>query len=348
MATQLDAPRTRRRLLLGGLSGVAALVAHGLGRPDQANAGVDGDVVLGAVNTAATTTKVRNPTTGLPALWGAGASADGVLGTSTSRIGVEGISTSLIGVSGHCDSGVGVRASSINGNGVEALSSSGTGLFASSFDGLPIRASTPEGEAAIYALNENREVNYPAILGVTNHGGPGVMGVGGNDEDATRVGATGPAQTGVYGVFTSGFVGSPAPASTGVHGRSDAGRGVYGQSVTGTGVLGSAATGTAIRGSTGSGTAGAFYARSGFALGTSGRLRFAKASGVAAIGPGKSSVTLTPGFDVTPSSFVLLTPKADLGTRRLWYTTNTTSNTFTIKLSSAASATVQIGWLLLG
>ena len=55
-----------------------------------------------------------------------------------------------------------------------------------------------------------------------------------------------------------------------------------------------------------------------------------------------------PGPDVTTTSFVLLTPEADIGTRRLWYTTDATANTITIRVSSAVSASLAVGWLLLG
>ena len=51
---------------------------------------------------------------------------------------------------------------------------------------------------------------------------------------------------------------------------------------------------------------------------------------------------------MTSSSFVLLTPKADIGSRRLWYVTNTAANTFTIRVSSVVTASVYVGWLLLG
>ena len=55
-----------------------------------------------------------------------------------------------------------------------------------------------------------------------------------------------------------------------------------------------------------------------------------------------------PGPGRDDASFVLLTPKADIGTRRLWYTTDATANTITIRVSSAVSASLAVGWLLLG
>jgi hypothetical protein len=118
------------------------------------------------------------------------------------------------------------------------------------------------------------------------------------------------------------------------------GTALHGQATTGYGVVGRVSSGVALNGSATN--------AAGFALKTSGRLSLAKASGVATILATKDSVLVTPGLDVTASSFVLLTPKADLGTRRLWYTTDPTNNRFTIKLSSAVTTDTRIGWLLLG
>lgn len=57
---------------------------------------------------------------------------------------------------------------------------------------------------------------------------------------------------------------------------------------------------------------------------------------------------MTPALDVTTTSFVLLTPKGNLGGRSLWYTTDATANTITIRVSSAVTANLAVGWLLLG
>jgi hypothetical protein len=73
-----------------------------------------------------------------------------------------------------------------------------------------------------------------------------------------------------------------------------------------------------------------------------------KASGVAVINAGERSVTATPGLDVTADPLVLLTPRTDLGSRRLRCTTDGTAGTFTIRVSSALAARVAMGWLLLG
>lgn len=69
---------------------------------------------------------------------------------------------------------------------------------------------------------------------------------------------------------------------------------------------------------------------------------------MATIGAGKKGVTVSPGVNVTPSSFVLLTPKTNLGGRNLWFTTNATANIITIRMSSARSSGTKVAWLLLG
>jgi hypothetical protein len=113
---------------------------------------------------------------------------------------------------------------------------------------------------------------------------------------------------------------------------------VYGQATTGVGAYGYSAGGTGVVAAT----------TTGYALRTTGRLKVDKASGVATILAGKAAVVVRPGLDVTSGSFVLLTPRVDLGTRRLWYTTNSTTNEFTIRVSSAVTTTFKVGWLLLG
>ena len=63
---------------------------------------------------------------------------------------------------------------------------------------------------------------------------------------------------------------------------------------------------------------------------------------------GATSVTVTPDVDVTSSSFVLLTAKANIGKRSVWFTTDTTNDRFTIRISSARAKPTLVAWLLLG
>jgi hypothetical protein len=113
----------------------------------------------------------------------------------------------------------------------------------------------------------------------------------------------------------------------GVEGRSGSGHGVNGASSSGVGLYGTATTGLALQ--------------------TAGRAKFST-SGVATINAGNISVTITPGVNVTSRSFVLLTPKANIGTRALWFTTDATHNRATIHMSSSRSSATKVAWLLLG
>ena len=86
---------------------------------------------------------------------------------------------------------------------------------------------------------------------------------------------------------------------------------------------------------------------SGWALSTLGRLDISTA-GVAAITAGATTKKVYGGTDVTSASFVLLTPALDIGSRRLWWTTDTVDNSFTIHMSSSRSTLTKVSWLLLG
>jgi len=87
---------------------------------------------------------------------------------------------------------------------------------------------------------------------------------------------------------------------------------------------------------------------SGHALRTNGRIKAEQISGVATIPAGSTGVTISPGVNLNAGSFVLLTPKANIGSRGLWFTTNASANTFRIRMSAARSANTKVAWLLLG
>jgi hypothetical protein len=165
-------------------------------------------------------------------------------------------------------------------------------------------------------IGTNFATDQPAIAGEALTNSTGVLGYSG---EATRPAAR--AKTGVYGHATQDS------GSRGVWGRSNAGEGVRGQATSGIG--------------------GFFTATTGVALQTTGRTKFST-SGVAAIPAGSTSLVLEAIVNVTSGTFVLLTPKVDIGARRLWFTTNTADNTFTIRMSSARSSVTRVAWLLLG
>ena len=105
--------------------------------------------------------------------------------------------------------------------------------------------------------------------------------------------------------------------------------------------------GTAIDASSSDGTAVNANGGIGFALQTLGRLDLST-SGVATILAGATSQVVFGGVDISAGSFVLLTPALDIGSRRLWWTTDTVNNRFTIHLSSSRSTKTKVSWLLLG
>jgi hypothetical protein len=105
--------------------------------------------------------------------------------------------------------------------------------------------------------------------------------------------------------------------------------------------------GTAVRANGGNGFAVYAYAPAGWALSTHGRLDLSTA-GLTTIPAGATSKRVYGGVDISASSFVLLTPASDIGSRRLWWTKDTAGNSFTIRLSSSRSSSTKVSWLLLG
>jgi len=106
--------------------------------------------------------------------------------------------------------------------------------------------------------------------------------------------------------------------------------------------------GTGVTGLTNSGTALKAGATTGHAIHTTGgRIRIAEVSGVATIPKGRKSVVVTPGVDVNSDTFVLLTPRANIGSRALWFTTNPIPNKFMIRMSATRNAPTKVAWLAL-
>lgn len=159
---------------------------------------------------------------------------------------------------------------------------------------------------------------------IVGHGttGQGVIG-----RSVNSAGVQGYSQTdagvngfGVFGVWATG-------EAHGVFGTSAAGRGVHGESDTGPG--------------------GEFSSNSGPALSTSGKLHFGKVSGIATIAAGTTSKVVAPGVDLVNATFVLLTPRGNLGGRDLWYVVDTAANTFRIRISQPMAAALRVGWLVI-
>lgn len=247
------------------------------------------------------------------ALGGLGAWAAGAVGR-TSPVRAEGENIVVGGEYTTAQTVTRIR-NQANGNGVFAAESASSGIAVLGMS---------ESGAAVYGDSGS---NY-GVVGVSDSQSA-VVGVSSAAGQPSLIGRSVGHSTGVLG-FSGNFDPPPAPAKTGVFGyanQDNGSRGVWGRSGSGVGLYG--------------------QANSGLALQTSGRAKFST-SGVATIGAGNNRVTVTPGVNVTAGSFVLLTPKANLGGRDLWFTTNATQNKFTIRMSSPRSSGTKVAWLLLG
>jgi hypothetical protein len=189
---------------------------------------------------------------------------------------------------------------------------------AESLTGLHRDGITTPNQATFYATT----TISAAIVGVASETGQGVIG-----RSVNSAGVQGYSETdagvngfGVYGVWASG--------------------GAYG-------LFGTTVEGDGVHGESDSGVGGSFVSNGGEALFTSGRLHFEKVSGVATIAAGNTSKVVTPGTDLSSASFVLLTPRSNLGGRDLWYTVDAGADTFRIRISKAMGGPLKVGWLLI-
>ena len=157
-----DAPRSRRVFLAAAAGAAAATAATALDPRSAVRAGVDGDVVLGALNTATATTSLRITANNLDVFRVRGISENaaivganddvgaGVRGEATTGAGVLGVAPNGTGVEG--SGGVGVGGHSEEGAGVfGTITLSGDGVHGHSFasDGVGVRASAEAGLALV-------------------------------------------------------------------------------------------------------------------------------------------------------------------------------------------------------
>lgn len=315
---------SRRALLAGALGGLGVWAASAVGRAKPVRAESEPMVVGGDYDTATTATTLTNQANNATVflsqslasgvgLWGYSASGIAIRATTPSGTGVDSSSTSGVGVRGISGSNIAVQGQSTSQMGVSGTSSSHIGVGGQSVDGHGLNGFSSN---SIGLVAQSNSADQPAAFCRSIAGGTGLFGESGGSGILSA-----PLKTGVYGV-----VGSAAD-SQGVWGVAPEGRGVRGETTSGVGLLGIAA--------------------SGFALQTAGRTKLST-SGVATIPAGSTGVTISPGVNVTGGSFVLLTPKANIGSRALWFTTNATADSFTIRMSSQRSSNTRVAWLLLG
>jgi hypothetical protein len=253
---------SRRALLAGALGGIGALAASAIGRPAVVRAGVDGDVVLGAINSATGTTEIQNLTNTNTVLFANSSAGTAVYGASSSGIGVDGASDSYIAVSGFT-----------NATGQPAIigrsGGSRTGVQGYSGSSGPPAAKAKTGVYGYAAQDSSAKgvwgetVSGIGVLGqatATSGGTPTGVSGSSNSTDGQGVFGSANALTGeCYGVWGV----SASSAGHGVHGHATAASGatfgVYGaaSSPNGIGVLGTTfGGGTASRGVSGQTAAG--------------------------------------------------------------------------------------------
>jgi hypothetical protein len=298
MALETTPARSRRALLAAALGGAGATLVQAIARPLRVKAaGDDGTniAIAGLYADAQGQTTLGNRANNNRVLWvasnpddgngegvaitGYSAKSKGVEGFSNSGIGVYGHSTSSTGVFGDSSSSRGVEGHSVSDFGVYGLGDSKPGVYGTSASGAGVEGHSTSGMGV---FGESDSATKPATVGQSSGSSTGLLGHSGPGDLPAA-----PAKTAVYGHAVQDA------SSRGVWGRSNSGRGVYGQATTGSGLYGTATTG--------------------FALRTSGRVRAEKVSGVASIPAGATSVTVSPGVDITSGSFVLLSPKPTWG-----------------------------------
>ncbi len=209
--------------------------------------------------------------------------------------------------------GTAILGYSPDAQGVQGGSENGIGVYGNVGQGIGVFGNS-NGQAGVWGQTDGEAAGVVGRSVGSQR--TGVLGLSGSTEPALRL------RTGVFGYCDS------ADDARGVIGESPAGQGVRGESGSGVGVFATS--------------------NSGYALRTSGRIRADGVSGVASISAGSTSKTISPGVNVASGSFVLLTPKTNIGSRALWFTTDATANTFTIRMSSSRSSSTKVAWLLLG
>jgi hypothetical protein len=373
-AQQPDGGRTRRGLLAGAAAALGLLAGETISKATPAQAGTDGDLVLGQANVAPTTTTLTTsiqlgpamemlaPGGGNPTLVLQGCDAPGSLGT--------GLWASSGYAGSYYPSFDAIRA--ITGNPAGA----GRGFF-----GIPaaVRAESDGGGYGVIGSTSSPGLTDPAaVYGVNGTGGPGVMGQ--SSGGAAVYGLAQSDSEGVYAQSGANRGTSPGTTRNGVHGVTDspADAGVWGEAVaggygvsgststkgptnpagvygvntgTGAGVKGYAASGTGVFGWAGPSGVGieALNSGGGVALAVSGTATFNRAGLITITAPAASVAADVPG-PLTAGSLVLaLLHTVAPG---IWVTAavpDPAAGQVKIYLNTAPSnpATVQVAWFVI-
>jgi hypothetical protein len=234
---------------------------------------------------------------------------------SGAGVGVSGFSDSLVGVAGASAYGTGVHGTSAHGVGVVGDSNESVGVLGTSGTTEGVRGQSAYG-VGVYGLSSS---------------GYGVAGNSGSPKIPAVLGHSVGNSTAVLGF--SGATVVAAKPKTGVYGYAA-------QDATSVGILGQSTAGTGVRAA----------ATTGYALVTDGRVKLGKSAGVATIASAHSSVTVTPGIDLTATSAVVATLNGSAGgsTAVKRVAVNTTTNAFTIYLTANSTVSVNVAWIVLG
>lgn len=362
----------RRALVLGAATGAGVAVGLVAGAaPAIAAAKPDGgDVLLGERNRASATTAVFTETgdglkgqttqdgkTGVHGVDASSGGGQGVLGSSTAGYGVKGQSANGTGVYGTITGDTsgqsaiyGDDASSGGGFAVYGMSANGSGVWGAANNGNGVTGVSPGG-VGVFGSSSNGDGVYAQSLigrGVNATGVYGVFAVG----TVAGVHGTTAADTGTSG--TAGVIGidisNGAGGGFGVYAQSEIGTGIYGT------IFGDSSGQSAVHAndaSTGGGYGVFATSLNGMALAVDGSASFSgvttfSRSGVATVAANESSATVT-DVALTDTSIVLATVQGDVKKVSVeGVVTDPSSSEFTIYLTNAPTASLAVGWFVIG
>ena len=313
--------RSRRSLLAGAAAGLAGAAALAVGRAAPASAAdTDPDAVHKNVNnpTNASTSITCSGSTAIRAISNSG-------GANRSGVFASASGTGSRGVTGVGVFGVLGQSGGPQGHGVHGLATGTNGIAVFG------EATSPSG-AAMGAVGRSKSPGGVGVQGVNLATSGNALGVGGR--------TTSPTGRGVFGVHdTTSGVGAGVEGAT----KSTTGVGVFGHADAATGGIGVAGQAT-----TPSAFAGSFQGSGGaIALQAAGPVQFTTA-GIATIGSGNSSVTVTPGVAINATSKVLCMLMSDPGgTTTIQRVNKNSGTTFQIILTAAATGSCDVAYFVI-
>ena len=215
MSADPSAPRSRRAVLAGALSGLGAIVAARFVQPEAASAATNDQVLVDGSFAGAGTTAITSSTTGA-AIQGGTADGVGLWGfssdTAVADFSLPSHRTGIIGVGGD-PSGMSTNTdeTGVYGWSDDVEGSSGTtGVWGDSFNGTGVLAT---GYWGLYALGQ------VSVTGDADSTGTGVYGFSGDSSAPDPrpgvgvQGAAGTNATGVYGYSGSDLAQAPVPTA---------------------------------------------------------------------------------------------------------------------------------------